>query len=154
MDYIFPQTLQLYDEVKLLSDDEVQKITRLNTKLFGVEKAICENSKNLKEGLEAKKANGEIYEYSLETSIQYFSTTLGSGVMFESFSNISHHCDREEFDDWNDRWFIEHPLFTMKHSWLFHELYDHIDISFRAIALIDCAIWETKTVEEHTVRFD
>ena len=97
MDDIFPQTLQLCDEVKLLSNYEVQKITMLNTKLFEAEKAIWENSKKLKEGLEAKKVCGEIYEYSLETYIRYFSTTLGDGAIFESFSDIAHHCNREEF---------------------------------------------------------
>ena len=154
MDDIFPQTLQLCDEVKLLSNYEVQKITMLNTKLFEAEKAIWENSKKLKEGLEAKKVCGEIYEYSLETYIRCFSTTLGDGAIFESFSDIAHHCNREEFDDWNDMQYIEHPLFTMKHSWLFHDLYDHINLSLRAIALIDRAIWETTVTEEYAVRFD
>lgn len=152
MDDIFPETPSLHEEVKLLSDDEVQKIIRLNAKLFEVEKQISENKSRLTAELEAKKASGEIYDYEIETTVQYFSSALG-GVILESFGCVLRHCNREEFDDWNDRQFIEHPLFTMKHSWLFHDLYDHVDLSLRAISMIDSAIWESKVTEEHAVIF-
>ena len=152
MSNIFPETLRLGEEVKLLSDDEVQKILRLNTKLFEVGKAIVENEKKLETELETKKASGEIYDYMMESTITYYSSTLGD-IFYEGDMAVGL-CADEEIDDWNDTGIDNHPIFTMKHCWLFHALYGHMCLSLRAIALIDSAIWETTAIEEHAVRFD
>ena len=153
MDDIFPDTPSLRQEVELLTDDEAQKIITLNTKLFEVAKAIASNEKMLEVELESKKKSGEIYDYSLETKVTYYSSALGA-VAHETFSSVGRMCRNEEFDDWNDMGHIEHPIFTMKHCWLFHDLYDHLHLSLRAISFIDNAIWETTVIEEHAVRFD
>jgi len=153
MEDIFPDSLPLWQEVELLTDDEVQKIISLNTKLYEVAKAIASNEKRLEAELENKKKSGEIYDYELETKVTYYLSALGA-VYHETFSPVGGMCRNEEFDDWNDMGHIEHPIFTMKHCWLFHDLYDHINLSLRAIALIDRAIWETTVTEEYAVRFD
>ena len=153
MEDIFPDSLPLWQEVELLTDDEVQKIISLNTKLYEVAKAIASNEKRLEAELENKKKSGEIYDYELETKVTYYLSALGA-VYHETFSPVGGMCRDEEFDDWNDRRHIEHPIFTMKHCWLFHDLYDHLHLSLRAISFIDNAIWETTVIEEHAVRFD
>lgn len=117
-------------------------------KLLEIEKQISENVNRLKAELESKKTSGTISDYELNTTIKYYSSMLGDGLVIETLGDT-----HWQIDDWNVFGRIDHPIFTIKQSWLFHDLYEHVGISLMGILMIDSAVWETKVTEQYTVVF-
>lgn len=135
------------EDLNLLTDVDMQRLIRLNATLLEIQKECCKKLNEERAKLELEKTNEKFDDCDAEVVIQYFSSILGDAVVFETTMGF---CPDESID-WNDLRHIEHPVCKMEHCWLFHDMYDHLNLTFRAMSIIDYISWEIRTKKEYVV---
>lgn len=131
------------------SDEEIHSLLSLNDRLRKIEGEIYDEAERVNREMLLRKQRGELFheDFEVESEITYYLAD-DDPMSRDDDDNILHQYDepltirenvvpeqellewqKRNKDDWNDtRPFNTSPLFSVPHSWLFHDLIDHSGI--------------------------
>ena len=129
-----------------LSDEEIENILELNSRLRELKKEIYEESRNIHNKLVAEGWNIDDKDFEIELELSFY---IGEddpcfdddddNIIVVIKDNLK--CDikdiiEEDELDFNDKRNSKHPVYSVPHCWYFHEIEDHHDIPLKYIAKI------------------
>lgn len=123
-----------------------QKFIELNEKLSNLEKAIKKCIiKFHSEIVNQKNINKEIIDFEMDLEINFYNSREELITQYHD-SIFSKKLNRWQFDDGkNHNDFItwkNHKMFGQKQCWLFHSLYDHLNLTMEQVLTIEDIWWD------------
>lgn len=128
-----------------------KRLKDINTKLIVIEKQIVKTAKRLDQSLQKELAESidGMVDYELDAIVSFFKKNSDG----DPFCEVSQGFKGVSLEDKKYRYFFDdkrnhneftfwqtHPMKGEFHCWLFHSLYDHIDLSWEEIVSID-TVW-------------
>ena len=123
-----------------------QRLVELNEKLSNLEKEIKKRIIKLhSEMINLKNNTKEIIDFEIELEINFYNSKEELITQYHgSISNKKLNCWQFD-DDKNHNNFViwkNHKMFNQKQCWLFHSLYEHLNLTIEQIFTIENVWWD------------
>ncbi len=123
-----------------------QRLIELNEKLSNLEKTIKKRIiKFHSEIINQKNIINEIIDFEMDLEIDFYNLTGELITQYHDsiFSNKLKHWQFDDGKNHNDFVIWEnHKMFGQKQCWLFHSLYDHLNLTIEQILTIEDIGWD------------
>jgi len=128
-----------------LNKKRLKKLRKLNKRLFYLEYKIINEAIKLDKTLQNRSVNPDdlLDDYEIEVVFDFY--IKGSDTPIATINEYLKHIStkKEYFNhtflnrvNHNEFLFKDHPMSDDYHCWLFHSLYDHINLSWKIISKI------------------